>query len=221
MKWLVYILILANLGIFLGHFQVPDSRQEEKDQVEEQIPQLVLLKEYELKEQVKQPEKAKDSANEACFSLGPFLRKKTFQNVVRRFKAEKIQTQSRISKDAIQDGYWVYLPPAKDRKQAQQSIKRLRKKNVHDFFLMATGDKTNSISLGVFSKPSLAQRRMKKISALGFDAKMEKLSLPKRAHWLEWPKNSEKQPTESLMVSIYEQYSGVGRTERACQLREK
>ena len=221
MKWLVYTLLLVNLGIFLWHFQSSATKPVAVNQVDDQIPQLILLKEYEATEKEKLPVTKDDAAIETCFSLGPFLRKKTFQNVVARFKEAKIPTQKRISKDAVQEGYWVYLPPAKNRKEAQQAMKRLRKKNIHDFFLVVAGEKTNGISLGVFSKPSLAQRQMKKISALGFEVQIDKLSLPKRAYWLEWPKSAEKQPPETLMVSVYERYPGVGRTERACQGKEK
>ena len=220
MKWLVYLLILVNLGIFLWHFQVPSSKQVDREQTDEQVSQLILLREYDATRQEKQPQRVPDSVGEICFSLGPFSKKKTFQTVVLRFRDEKVPIQSRVSKDAVQDGYWVYLPPAQDRKQAQKAIDRLREKKVRDFFLMVAGDKKNSISLGVFSKPNLAQRRMKKIKAMGFDVQIEKLSLPKRAYWLEWPKNNSKQPSEALMVVIYEQYKGVGRTERACQLKK-
>ena len=220
MKWLVYLLILVNLGIFLWHFQVPSSREAQPEQGDEQVPQLVLLREYDGKQQDTQTEQPQEATTETCFSLGPFSKKDAFQQVVLRFREEKVPIQSRISKDAVQDGYWVYLPPVQDRKQAQEAIDRLREKKVRDFFLMVTGEKKNSISLGVFSKPNLAQRRMKKISALGFDVQIEKLSLPKRTYWLEWPKNNSKQPSEALMVVIYEQYKGVGRTERACQLKK-
>ena len=74
MKWLLYIFLLANLAMFFWHYQPGLFRAEANKQVAESVdadsvPQLVLLREYESKQQASTPV----ADGQSCFTLGsPF-----------------------------------------------------------------------------------------------------------------------------------------------------
>jgi hypothetical protein len=59
--------------------------------------------------------------------------------------------------------YWVYLPPARDRKAAEASVAALKKQGVTDISIRPD----NSVSLGVFSSEDAAQRFLAQVEGKG------------------------------------------------------
>lgn len=214
MKWLVYVLILVNLGIFVWHYQGLDNQPVQSD-LYDQSTRLVLLKEYRERQDNEQSDH--DGGDQTvCYSLGPFAKKAPADNALAEFSKEKIQVWKRTDSDAIRTGYWVFLPPAESRQQAKRSLAKLRQIKEKDYFLVATGQMKNAVSLGLFSKAKLAKARVKEINKKGFNAKVDKITLPKRVYWLDWEKQASKQPSENLLDSLRAQFKGIGQTERRC-----
>lgn len=55
-------------------------------------------------------------------------------------------------------GYWVYIPPLKDKAAVSQKISQLKARNINDYFVVTEAGKwQNAISLGVFKTPEAAQ----------------------------------------------------------------
>ena len=84
MKWLLYILLLANLATFFWHYQpglfrTELSQQPQVDAEGASIPQLVLLREYQAKQQTGRNSTV---AVESCFNLGPFAQRKAALQVM-------------------------------------------------------------------------------------------------------------------------------------------
>ncbi len=185
MKWIVYLLLLVNLGVFVWHYRsdspaavtpaVPEGQ-------EEAVLSLVLLKEYQQQKQ--------DKETRWCYSVGPFETKQQARTAAGILHAAGIKAQRRLSTEARRKAYWVLLPPAESREAAKQHIARLRQLNVDDFFLVQTGDMVNAVSLGVFTRFESAHRRIKEMQELGFKPGFEKIDLPKREYWLDWPQDS-------------------------------
>ena len=59
--------------------------------------------------------------------------------------------------------HWVYIPPAKDRRAAEQAIAALRKQGISDLSLRPD----HAISLGVFSTEDAARRYLAQVEAKG------------------------------------------------------
>jgi hypothetical protein len=211
MKWIIYILLLLNIAMFVWHYSsdkttgVASATSSNQD---EAVMSLVLLKERQT--QKEQPIKR------SCFSLGPFADKQQADLVSGLLKSSGIKAKRRISKDARRKAYWVLLPPAESKEAAQKSVARLKQLKVDDYFMVVTGDKTNAISLGVFSKFESAHRRIKEIQDLGFKPEFEKVELPKREYWWDWPKDGGKSLDASVMTKIKNISNQARQIEREC-----
>lgn len=210
MKWLIYTLLLVNLGLFVWHYQPNAGAQ--RIQASDQLTRLVLLKEYQ------QRHKSTTDGNDSsrCFSLGPFTRKQSFNVAKQRMAEQGVDISSRVSSERVRNGYWVMLPVSKTSNQAKLQIQKLQEQGVKDYFLVAAGEMKNAVSLGVFSKPKLAKGRRDEVRKRGFNVKIKKITLPKRVYWLEWPRQSEKQPSAEVLDQLLEQFEGIGQTERRC-----
>jgi hypothetical protein len=211
MKWIIYLLLLLNIAMFVWHFQsgevadVPSSVASGRD---EATLSLVLLKE---RRQQKQQE-----ITRWCYSLGPFEDKQQASLASGILKTAGIDAKRRLSKDARRKAYWVLLPPAESREVAQKSVARLKELKVMDYFLVVTGDKTNAVSLGVYSQFESAHRRIKEMQDLGFKPIFEKVELPKREYWLDWPRDGGKSLSESIRKKVQNISSEVRQIERGC-----
>ncbi len=179
MKWFIYLLVLANIGVFFWHYRPADPPSPAAS-AEEAALSLVLLDEAAREPAATMPEGR-------CHALGPFETPKQAGLAAAALKAAGIEAQRRTLKSARRKAYWVLLPPAESRAEARKSLKKLKELKVHDYFLVPTGPKANAISLGVFSKFESAHRRIKQMQKLGFKPTFEKVELPKREYWLEWP----------------------------------
>lgn len=214
MKWIIYSLLLVNLAFGLWHYRSQQVRYVEEQDPEEGL-RLVLLDEY-LNHQgqvsPKQDEAAQNVAR--CYTLGPFKTKSAATSVTTELDTLGISAKRRISKDNKRKGYWVLIPPAQSRKAANQSIAELKQQNIKDYFLVVTGEKTNAVSLGVFSRPELAQKRYDMIKQKGFDAKIDRVDLPVREYWLDWPIDQQLLP--QVLDKIRREHPDVGKAERPC-----
>jgi hypothetical protein len=211
MKWLIYLLILLNIAMFVWHFRSDDVVEHTSlgdVKQDEATLSLVLLK-----EQQQQKEK---EITRWCFSLGPFEDKQQASLANGILKSAGIDAERRLSKDARRKAYWVLLPPAESREAAQKSIARLKQLKVTDYFLVATGEKTNAVSLGVYSQFESAHRRIKEMQDMGFKPDFEKVELPKREYWLDWPRKGGKPLSESDLKKVQKISDKARQIERGC-----
>lgn len=216
MKWLVYILLLVNLGIFVWHYQGVDKQKNSSDALV-QTTRLVLLKEYLARQEKEASSNRGHKGNQSsCYSLGPFSKKAFANKALIVLKKDGIKAMERVDTDSVRPGFWVFLSPSKSRKLANRLLARLRQNKEKDFFLVATGEMKNAISLGVFSKAKLAKARMEEINQQGFNARIDKVTLPKRVYWVDWDKRADKQPSDKLIGSLRKGFKGIGQTERLC-----
>jgi len=216
MKWIIYILLLINLGFGLLHFR-STVLVTDKAPLDEENLRLVLLKEYLEGDPVKETHdtliEVSSNSTARCNTIGPFKSKKLANTLRKKLKKLGIPTKRRTSKDK-RKGIWVLIPPADSRKIARQSVAKLKKNNVDDYFLVVSGEQTNAVSLGVFSQSNLAQRRYDEMLALGFKIEIRQVDLPKREYWLDWPKDRPLSP--SILDKFRLQFPNIGHADRTC-----
>lgn len=215
MKWLIYFLLICNIGFAAWHFRGLDTREDTAiDMIKmNNETQLILLSEFQ-----QQQKKSKASlGGKLCYSLGPFKKKAEFEEVQTLLNTKNIETKGIRLRDTSRNGYWVILAASESRKEANKHIYRLKKLKVKDYFLVATGPHENAVSLGVFSQKKLARRRVDEIIRLGFIPRMESVALPRKVYWLNWHKESKHQPDDSIIDDIKKQYPEISKIERSCK----
>jgi hypothetical protein len=214
MKWIIYALLLANLGFGLWHYyRSEDLTSLTPSSNDDDNLRLVLVKEY-LAQQHKPPAVQTAEASASCYTLGPFKAVDDANNVRDMLKTAGVIAKRRMSKDTSRKGFWVLLPPEASRTLARENINKLKEKGIKDYFLVATGDQTNAVSLGVFAQSDTAKRRIEEIQALGFKPTIQNVDLPRREYWLDWPVEQSVPP--DLLGKINKQYDGIGQTTRTC-----
>lgn len=215
MKWIIYTLLLVNLGFGLWHYRSVELNSAPAP-VDDDNLRLVLLKEY----LAQQAQVSADSPTEEeptalrCNTLGPFKKKKAANAIRKKLISLGISAERRMSKDNTRKGFWVLIPPENSRKLAKAHVRDLKKEGIKDYFLVITGAQANAVSLGVFSRSELAQKRYDEIKALGFDTKIRQIDLPLREYWLDWP--SEQQLLPEVLDTIRERHPNIGQTDRSC-----
>jgi hypothetical protein len=213
MKWIIYTLLLVNLGFGLWHYRSVDLSSTQVP-VDDDNLRLVLLKEYLTQQEQATNEPPGEVTAKRCNTLGPFKNKKSANSIRAELVALGISAERRTSKDNTRKGFWVLIPPEKNRSDAKAHITELKKQNIKDYFLVVTGEQVNAVSLGVFSRSDLAQRRYEEIKGLGFKVKIQKVDLPLREYWLDWPKDQKLLP--EVLDTFRERFPNIGQTDRAC-----
>jgi len=157
-----------------------------------------------------------DSAPQTCYTLGPFKDEQIMQQL-RESIAEYVTDLSvRKRQQSVKHRYWVFVPALSNKKRAKLVAKKLREKQVNDFYIVLSGDKKNSISLGHFREPSHANRRMKKVANLGFDTEIKVIYREYDIYWLDYRVDALGQGTN---FSVDEYVSdGVSQLARDCAL---
>lgn len=215
MKWIIYFLLICNIGFAAWHFRGLDMQNNTTTSgalVINDESQLVLLSESQQPSNLKTASSAK-----LCYSLGPFAPKALSGKAQTLLKAKSINTERIRLRDISRSGYWVILPASNSRKEAYKHIKRLKQLKVKDFFLVAAGDQVNAISLGIFSQKKLARRRIDEVIRLGFIPRMERVPLPRIVYWLNWYKESKVQPDKEIIDKIKKISPEISKIERSCK----
>jgi len=216
MKWLIYLLLIFNIGFASWHFgSIDDAGEDIAVDVSgiNNETQLILLSEF--KQQQNKLDKV--AGGKLCYSLGPFTKKSQSKKAQQILADVSIETKRLRLRDTSRSGYWVILPASKSRKAAKKHIKKLKKLKITDYFLVATGTHENAVSLGVYSQKKLARNRIDEMIRLGFIPRMEMVALPRKVYWLNWYKDSKNQPEPTIISNIKKQYSQVSKIERSCK----
>ena len=215
MKWLIYLLLIFNIGFAAWHFRGLDTREENAIDVLDinNESQLILLSEFKQKQTLE-----KSSGGKLlCYSLGPFTNKVEADNAQELLKEEKVETKGIRLRDTSRSGYWVILPASESRKEANKHITKLKKLKIKDYFLVATGAYENAVSLGVYSQKKLARRRVDEMIRLGFIPRMESVALPRKVYWINWYKEATYQPKDSTISDFKKHYPQLSKVERSCK----
>ncbi len=218
MKWLIYILLLVNLGMFVWHYQSSSSENiKQAQQVE--LPKLVLLREVlpDSRSRKRFPTSTiEDLKTKHCYRLGPFVGKKPVTKALALLNSRGILANQSSYKDKNRDGFWVFIPPQTSRKKAKEIISKFKVIGEKHFFLVASGEFKNAISLGLFSLRKHANARLDEMKKLGFGPAMRNVNLPKSLFWLDWERDPEHHISREVFITLREHYKDIGQVEVPC-----
>ncbi len=190
MKWIVYLLLLANISFFAWYYQGMD-REQRRIQAEQQSRPATAVRLVLLREATMEPEATSKPRAPQCRSLGPFGQQGKAEETKKLLQEQGLSLHLRVSNEARRKAYWVYLAPLASHAAARKAVQKLKNKHsIDDIFIISGGEIKDGISLGVFSRFELAYRRQTEISKLGLDAQLKDVNLPAKEYWLDWPQQS-------------------------------
>jgi len=126
----------------------------------------------------------------SCYTLGPFRDKDIMQQLRESITEYVTNVSVRKRQESEKHRYWVYVPATGGRKQAKLMAKKLRQKEINDFYIVLSGSAKNSISLGHYREPKHANRRVKRVTGLGFNAQVKVIYREYDIYWLDYEVNA-------------------------------
>lgn len=175
MKWLFWLLLLANLVFFAfmqwGGALVDDSRNMQPQQAfnaekiklqtaSSVVPGPVL------------PAPAAQSSVPAltaavCLEWGEFSGN-DFTRASTALSALHLDDRLAQRQTEHVSGYWVYIPPLKSRAEVDRKVGQLKARGVEEYFVVKEEGKwQNAISLGIFKTEDAAQKFLDSLAAKG------------------------------------------------------
>jgi hypothetical protein len=151
----------------------------------------------------------------ACYTLGPFRDIVDLRKLTRDIRGYVVEASYRSHEEREQSMYWVYLPKQKSREAANALAASLKRKGIHDYYVVNKGDQANAISLGHFKEKKGALRRQKNVKAAGFSAQIDPVFKTYTIYWLDYRVKTDR--TIPQTVLNLSNMPGVSRLERSCQ----
>ena len=173
MRWIVYSLIVINLGI-AGYFIVrpaEDSIARPQDGNHGEGKTLVLLSEKQSGNlPVSQQPVRPDPGKKLCYALGPYLDDLSAR--VAQARSLELGLTGLISQHKVPNlkdaEFWVHVRPLPSRGEAMTLLRKLQARSV-DSYIITQGDLADGISLGLFRQKSSADALQKKVTGMGFE----------------------------------------------------
>jgi hypothetical protein len=106
-----------------------------------------------------------------CYAIGPFVDADKVAAARRQLQSRttRLHVREAASAASARRRDWrVWLPPQADRTAAQALVDRITAAGFSDYYIVASGDEANSISLGLYGSEESARRRQAALQAAGF-----------------------------------------------------
>jgi hypothetical protein len=232
MKYLVYLLVLANV-VYLGwnihlNQKAGEVVRRELPALPAGIATLVTLHELEQQkgQQKEQAERAPQNedlstvealtlsqppgagAAVACQTIGPFLAMDDLQAISAELANRGFPVRQRATEIQKPNGFWVYLPAMK-REQVLQAVKTLDENKDREYYV----GKGNFLALGTFEEISRAEIRLEQTRKLGFDPVLEPRYQTATEYWLDVDAQT---PVVNGLTDLIEDHPGLKIQETAC-----
>ncbi len=226
MKTFFLLLLLTNIVLAVLQWLFPYQQVFSREAPIIAAEQLQLLSEIEQSVAVT-PTETEDAAPELlpafsepaeakklCYTLGPFKRESTAQEVMASFGQEGLSISSRSSLEKEYLGMMVYIDGHGDRDAARATAKALAERGVRDYMIVNEDDKDYALSLGVFGLKKNAERRKERIGKLGYTVKTEARYRDRTIYWLDYDQ-SENQALVRLVDRLKTEL-GISRISHPC-----
>ena len=164
MRTVVIFLLLANLTFFAFTRLDATSEGEAVRLVEQVQPEKIKLL---TPQQVAALGPAKVAAlADVCLEFGPLTEADRARALadLDSLALGKLLTQKRIETTT---SFWVYLPPAPSRAEADRRVADLRTRGLGDVAVVDAGPQRNAVSLGLFQTEDAANNRLAEAQKLG------------------------------------------------------
>ena len=221
MKYLVYLLLLANLGYLGWNIHLNQKAGEavrELPPLPGGVSPLVTLQELEKQQEHAEEISGLDALTNAqppgagvahtCQTLGPFLAEEELQAVARQLDQQGLAVRRRTAEVQKPNGFWVYLP-AMEREQVLQAVNKLEENGDREYYV----GKGNFLALGTFKEISRAEIRLEETRELGFDPVLEARYDTSTEYWLDI---DTQMPAADILDAILQEHPALQLQGTAC-----
>ena len=133
-----------------------------------------------------------------------------------RLLAQGAKTEISSESSNEQAGFWVLIPPQRDRAGAIAIANRLEKAGITDLWRFTSGDLAHAISLGLFRDEERARARRDKIEDMGFNPVVKPRYREQTRYRVSYRFPSGATASEANWQEISEQYPEIERREQPC-----
>ena len=237
MKWVVYLMLLANAGYFAVSYReamnAPTPKPRALSQVDH-VNRMLFLSEVdpeELRARAVTPvpeSPAGDEAPEApnalasipakrCYSIGPLVDDSQIAALRTWIVAMGGDPRLRVGERRELARYWVYFPPLPSREEATTRIQQMREVGIDDLIVIPRGDMENAISLGVFTQRASLGRRLRELRTHGYEPSVVPRYRAQKASWFDVSFETGDAVSEEM---VSQRFSGVELNEARCAAGE-
>lgn len=151
----------------------------------------------------------------SCYTLGPFEEQQQVEQVKRDLAEQTRNIDIRRRAERQVHRYWVFIPPQANRQQAIEVSKALARSNIKDYYIVASGDNNNAVSLGHFREKTHADRRMQRVADLGFEVEKRLIYREYDLFWLDF--SLAPGVDSAAIAGIWRDQEGVALLDRDCK----
>ncbi|MBL3589176.1 MAG: hypothetical protein JMN24_05185 [gamma proteobacterium endosymbiont of Lamellibrachia anaximandri] len=162
-----------------------------------------------------EPEKALVDTT-TCVSIGPLPKRAMVDTLSIRLLAMDVKTRLKTESVKEQAGYWVVVPPQKDRAAAVATVTRLKGAGVTDLWRFTSGELAHAISLGLFRNEGRAEARKKLIADKGFNVEVRPRVRKQSSYRLEYSYKNTPPISDDKWESLTQTFPGIERNVIDC-----
>lgn len=152
-----------------------------------------------------------------CQALGPFGDRDAVIVARDRLLAAGVASLPSAVDASERLGYWVHTRPAATRDEATQTVDRLRRAGIRDFYVVSDGEVRNAVSLGVFGQPETAEQHATRLRAMGFDVVVGERRRQMTAWWLGFTAPEPGSPEAEAIAALIRAGETLTLEPRACE----
>lgn len=185
MRWVFWIVLLANTAFFAWHFSGDDQDDVRVSTLpsEVQTP-LRLVSELKPVESpnttspVSQPIKeasqpVMQSSPSQCFGLGPFDKHEQASQTLAQLSTKPgTGYKASVTQEKVPRDFWLFVPAQKDETATHAALALLQRASVEGV-VMTKGSRSNAISVGTYNLKAAAEKTREKLKSVGIDAVIE------------------------------------------------
>lgn len=149
-----------------------------------------------------------EAVEQEVMLLGGFGDEGLAQRLQQRLISLDIDSRVTALDSQVDVEYWIYLQPLPSRQAAVRQLKELQARKI-DGYLITTGDLSNGISLGMFSREDSAQGVAERMSAAGYEPSIRAVERSQRLYWVVIEPSARRLVDEVLLKQLVGDFSDM------------
>jgi hypothetical protein len=198
MRWLLALLLLANVGMFMwgSWYKDADAPLQPLPQADINAGQMRLIDDPSVKLKPLNNSKAPVSrrlqpVERVCYEVGEFASTRAAMSAGAQLKKAGLEYSLR-TQETVERSYQVYIPPLKSLASASAMQRKLNKLGFRDNAIMRQKGFKNGVSVGIFKVKANANQMRRDLKRKGIASKRRTLTRTRSRLWLDVPADAEK-----------------------------
>lgn len=207
MRWLFFLLILLNIGLFAWQQRsAPEVTSElsltPKTEYAGPVATLQLLTEAQPVQSLQQAAALPQAAQaNDCLVLGGFDGAERAGQLEQRLLSLDIGARVITRDAAFGSDHWVYIPPLASSQASLRQLRELQARGI-DSYLITEGELANGILLGVYPRLEAAVGVADKLRTAGYEPQVRELPRVYQQYWVRVASKSRRLVDEQLLVRL-------------------